>query len=559
MQGSRWRKPAGALLLGTLAVLLMVGPATADDKQVEELKAHLLEMKARLDRLEKQNEELRKNQATPGGPYSPVSAPEPDQAEKEKINKAIDSYLKDKDAKAKAEQDAKELEKQEIGIPVGSDLGMKATWNNGVWFETANKDFRFHIGGTLQIDAAAYQSPGDLQSGPGSLGGDFFQPATNIRRGRLRAEGTAYEVVDFLFELEFFNGFALPTTPPVNPPPNANIFNGPGPTDAWITMKQLPVIGNVRVGNMKEPFSLEHLNSYRYLEFMERSLIFDAFVPNTFNNGFNPGVMMFNNLGPDNRGTWWAGVFKATATPEGFGFGHGGVQYAGRLTYLPIYDDEAHWWHVETAGVGGGLPDNGQIRLRARDSIRNGPFPLLAQIANTGVLTGNSQYLWNIGTAAVCGPWTVEAEATANWITNAAQLAALNGVPPAGHVGTYFAQGAYVQVLYFLTGDNRTYDKYSATLNRVIPLEPFFWVDGCRKWLFGTGAWEVGVRYSYLDMTNKGINGGLLNDVTVGLNWYLNPNAKIQWNYDVITRAATGGGHPSDVIQGLGTRLSFDF
>ena len=38
----------------------------------------------------------------------------------------------------------------------------------------------------------------------------------------------------------------------------------------------------------------------------------------------------------------------------------------------------------------------------------------------------------------------------------------------------------------------------------------------------GLGAWEVAARYSTLDLTDNGWEGGVLNDVTVGLNWYAN-------------------------------------
>ena len=347
MNGFRWCASALAAAIGTVVLFCTAGVANAaDDRVVEQLIGRLDEMKARLERVEKQNDELRNGQ--PGAPpgIAPVAA-EPAKGEKERVNSLIDSYMRDKAAAKKAEDDQKAKQVQDEGVAVGSVLGMTPVWNNGVYFETPSKDFRFHIGGTVHMDAAGYLAPDDLKSGPGSLGGDFFQAGTNIRRGRLRAEGTAWEVVDFLFELEFFNGVALPST--TNPPPNGNVFNTPGPTDAWITMKQLPIIGNLRVGNMKTPFSLEHIASYRYLEFLERSIIFDAFVPNTFDNGFNPGVMAFDNWGPDRRGTWFAGLFRASSDPYGFTYGKGGALYSGRATYLVYDGDESHFAHLGAA------------------------------------------------------------------------------------------------------------------------------------------------------------------------------------------------------------------
>src|SRR4029077_8486738 len=82
------------------------------------------------------------------------------------------------------------------------------------------------------------------------------------------------------------------------------------PTDAWVTFKNLPIIGNIRVGNQKPLYSFEHLTSSRYLNFLERSLGFDAFAEG-FDNGFEPGITVYDTY-LDKRGTWGLGVFKNT-------------------------------------------------------------------------------------------------------------------------------------------------------------------------------------------------------------------------------------------------------
>ena len=45
------------------------------------------------------------------------------------------------------------------------------------------------------------------------------------------------------------------------------------------------------------------------------------------------------------------------------------------------------------------------------------------------------------------------------------------------------------------------------------------------------GAWQVGLRFSYLDLNDKAIQGGMVYDWTAGLNWFWNPNMKVQLNY----------------------------
>ena len=83
---------------------------------------------------------------------------------------------------------------------------------------------------------------------------------------------------------------------------------------------------------------------------------------------------------------------------------------------------------------------------------------------------------------------------------------------------------ASVQASYFLTGEHRPYKTSNGTFDKVKPLEPFS-KDG------GSGAWEVAARYSYLNLSDDGVRGGRLKDTTLGLNWYLNNNLRIMWNY----------------------------
>ena len=59
--------------------------------------------------------------------------------------------------------------------------------------------------------------------------------------------------------------------------------------------------------------------------------------------------------------------------------------------------------------------------------------------------------------------------------------------------------GAYVYCSYFLTGENRIYERFGqhgAQFGRNVPYSNFFWVPGC----CGPGAWEVKARTSYLDL-----------------------------------------------------------
>ena len=80
----------------------------------------------------------------------------------------------------------------------------------------------------------------------------------------------------------------------------------------------------------------------------------------------------------------------------------------------------------------------------------------------------------------------------------------------------------YGQVSYFLTGERRKYKNSFSGFDRVKPNTNIG--DGNNF-----GAIELAARYSSMDLSE--LNGGKLNDITVGLNWYLNPRTRVMFNY----------------------------
>lgn len=422
------------------------------------------------------------------------------------------------------------------------------SWQNGLFFKTADGKFSFHAGGTVHYDAAFYSASPILQLTTGG-GIGKFNDGVNLRRGRIFFEGTLYEAVDYKFELEFANGIGFSPAGTQNAATAGSVTNSPGPTDAWITVKDVPFFGNVRIGNQKEWFSLEHLNNYRALEFMERSYLFDFAQATAFNNGFSPGVSVFRTWLNDRVFTA-AGGYKNESDLLGFGLNDGNYAVTGRVAALPIWmPDEKIFWHV-----GGAMshrdPVNGQVQIRIRDDVRNAPFPLLNLIANTGLISASSQNLYNLETAAVWGPLTIQAEYTANVLTGAR----VGTGPPQGSL---FFSGYYAEAMLFLTGESRTWNQKTAVFNRVQPLRPLrLKPSDCDG--YGFGAWELAARYTYIDLSNKAVQAGRLDAVTLGLNWYLNANAKLQFNYDYTQRGDTNNaaqGH----IHAFGTRMAVDF
>jgi phosphate-selective porin OprO/OprP len=67
----------------------------------------------------------------------------------------------------------------------------------------------------------------------------------------------------------------------------------------------------------------------------------------------------------------------------------------------------------------------------------------------------------------------------------------------------------------------------------------------------------VATRWSSINLTDSGISGGRLNDITLGVNWYLNPYTRIMWNYiHPILDKPTFGTSTADIYA---MRVQFDF
>ena len=434
------------------------------------------------------------------------------------------------------------------GYLVGSELGMKASWKNGLEIESPHKDFRVHIGGRTQVDAIWLDGDPAFYSGAGGVGD---ADSVSVRRGRLRIDGTMYEFIDWAVEYDLFNSVNNNVGLQPASEVNGNVVNVPVPTDLWWDIKELPVVGHFRIGNFKEPIGLEHQTSSRFLDFMERSFLQDAFT-GPFNNGFTPGMMFWESF-ESTRLHYELGVFKNANNVFAFDTGDGEYAVDGRLAWLPYYDEPAEGRYLVHLGIAGSYRDldEDRIRIRSRGSLRNGPSPLNPVLADTGTFLGDSQTLGALEAAAVWGPLLVQAEYIASQVSE--------GVSTTGtSIGDYFCFGYYVEALYFLTGEHQAYDHHRFAFGRVVPHSKAYLTMGRQGICHGPGAWQIGLRYSQLDLRDENLDGGVLQDVTLGINWFLNPNMKVQWNLVQTYREAPAGGTSADDL-GFGMRVAHDF
>jgi phosphate-selective porin len=116
----------------------------------------------------------------------------------------------------------------------------KFKWENGLVFETSDKDFRIHIGGRVDWDSGWYSAPANVQSSLNTP----LEDGTDLRRFRFRTDGTLWQQLDFALEADFSKASdfkelqSTPQTSITSPMPGlpSTIFPGSIPF-AWDTRR----------------------------------------------------------------------------------------------------------------------------------------------------------------------------------------------------------------------------------------------------------------------------------------------------------------------------------
>ncbi len=300
---------------------------------------------------------------------------------------------------------------------------------------------------------------------------DNFSNGFNNRRARMGMGGTVTENWDGRIEVDFADG-------------------GVSPNDFRLR-RSFPHGGRLWMGQFKVPQGLNQLTSSNQFTFIERSMI-NNIIADARRLGMayelNKGLLGFKTM-----------VFGRALGQRGALESDMPIGGALRGYYFPQIGEGQ--LHIGASGVYEELFSNKGVsfsdRPESRDSKGGSVRLIRANVpdaVSTFKLGGELLY--------INGPFSIEGEYQQVTVNNS------KGANP-----TFF--GWVVQTSYVLTGESRSYR--NGALGGISPKGE-------------NGAWEIALRYSYMNLNDKDFDGGEQSNITFGLNRYVTSRLRFMGN-----------------------------
>ncbi len=262
-----------------------------------------------------------------------------------------------------------------------------------------------------------------------------------------------------------------------------------GKKDGWLT-----------IGKQKEGVGLEYISPGTQGMFMERGSGAPMFIRQR-----NIGIRYSNSI-LEHRMTYSFGFFN-NYWETGKSFSDNGSQVTARVTGLPIYESDREMLHL---GLGYRYtgPSSGSLSYKAKPEVNSAPnYISTGSFDASGAQTLLGEFI------GVKGPVAIVAEYMGTFV---------NSTATANPFLNYFQVGGS----WFITGENRRYNKQTGNLGKLVPKNNFrFKKDP------GSGAFELGLRYTRSNANDKGITGGEFSRFTSALSWYPNAHFRFEINY----------------------------
>ncbi len=344
-----------------------------------------------------------------------------------------------------------------------------------------------------------------------------------FRRARIQASGSLQDIIDYSAEFEFA-------------PVENIVFQ-----DVWVQLNSLGNLGKFRAGHLKVPFGLDNENSAKHLTFFERSAVHDA-----FQQEYDPGIMIWDTFA---NGDFRYAVSYLRFDPResGTSLSNGEHSFAARLSGTPLHSsDDRKLLHLGGAVRVNNAPQDltsslDGFRFRARPEFRNTP-----RFIDTQFFEADHAVFLGAEAALVSGPFSLQYE----YVSTVVKDAVPNANLPAADLSF---SGYYAQASYFVTGEHRPYSRSNGAFGRIQPNNPVN--ANSTMGLQWGGAVELKSRYSKVDLNDGDIQGGTLENVSVGFNWYLLSHAKVMCDYLWSRRITTS----TNDSHGFGMRFYVEF
>jgi phosphate-selective porin OprO and OprP len=414
----------------------------------------------------------------------------------------LDQKVKVIDRKLEVQQETVHAEQQKaLSMPVVT------VSDEGFSLSSPNHDYNLNLSGFLQADGRFFASGADKD-----VGSTFF-----LNRVRPILTGSLGKYYNFNITPDFGQGKETLQ-------------------DAYINMTYWDY-ASLRAGKFKAPFDLERLQSDRDLEFSERSEIQNV-VPNR-DTGFSlHGRLLEGRVYYD--AALMNGVPDNTAADTTDLDTNDGKDFVGRIFATPFEIGENEWLKGLGFGFAGSYGDErGATTSVYRTYGMSTWFSYNKGVTASGLrarLEPQLYYYWrSLGLMAEYA----QDEHSLNLFTTQGKAPTIRLI---NRTDTFTDTGYFGQASYLLTGEEASY-------GWVKPRHPFdprngFW-----------GAWEVAARISnvaaqtrqfQLGFANPSVSAKTATEWAVGINWYLTPNVK--WQFDYANTYFNGGaGTTTDV------------